>query len=177
MNDINSSIVRKLTILEIESLKEELASNDYLWSHHVPPDKKSLTALKDGRSIHLKFDKMKGIETNYWDNFPETVKIIKSVADRKSIERTYWHRLLPNDSIEKHTDNGVYYVKNNQIFARYQIYLDVPEDSYLFLDDRHIENKEIFSNSIVNFNLRKYHAYKNNSNKAWYFLVFDVMKD
>jgi hypothetical protein len=173
----NSYVVRKLTNDEILNLKIELSKNDELWNHHVPADKKMLTALKDGRSIHLRFDKMKNMETNHWNKFPETVRIIESVAEEKSIERTYWHRLMPRDSIEKHTDNNVYYVREGKIFARYQIYLDIPDNSYLFLDNEIVYDKTIFTNSIVNFNLRKDHEYRNNSNQPWFFLVFDVMKE
>jgi hypothetical protein len=174
---MNSFVVRKLYPEEIDLLKSELLKNDDLWNHHVPQDKKSLTALKDGRSIHLRFDKMKGIDTDNWNRFPETVKLLETIADGNVINRTYWHRLLPGEVINRHNDKNVYYVKNEKIFARYQIYLDIPTDSHLFMDDSLIGDADIFSNCIVNFNLRKYHEYRNNSNSPWYFLVFDVMKD
>lgn len=174
---MNSFVIRKLKTEEIVFLKSELLQNNDLWNHHVPQDKKSLTALKDGRSIHLRFDKMKGIDTDNWNRFPETVKLLETIADGNVINRTYWHRLLPSDTIEKHTDNSVYYVKENKILARYQIYLDIPDDSYMLLDNQIVEDASRFSNSIVNFDLRKYHAYENKSDSAWYFLIFDVMKD
>lgn len=174
---MNSFVVRKLKNEEIYFLKLELLQNDKLWNHHLPVNKKFLTALKDGRSIHLKYDRLKGIETDHWGKFPYSTKLINEIAKGQTVERTYWHRLLPSEVINRHNDKNVYYVKDEKIFARYQIYLDIPTDSYLFMDDSLIEDASIFSNSIINFNLRKYHEYRNNSNDPWYFLVFDVMKD
>lgn len=172
----NSYVIRKLTSEEISALKEELMLNDHLWVDHIPTEIKVFTALKDGRSIHLKFDKLKGIDTDHWSKFPHTTAIINEISNGKISRRTYWHRLLPGESIEKHSDRTVHYVRNNEIFARYQIYLDIPENSYLFMDDMVIEDKTVFENSIINFNLRRQHEYKNNSEFPWYFLVFDIMK-
>jgi hypothetical protein len=172
-----STVVRKLTVNEISSLKKELIVSDHLWNHHLPVNKKFLTALKDGRSIHLRYDRLKDIDTNQWNKFPHSVEIINEIANGQSVERTFWHRLLPGEVINRHHDKNVHYVKDGKIFARYQIYLDIPTDSYIFMDDSLVEDASVFSNSVINFNLRKYHEYRNNSNDPWYFLVFDVMKD
>lgn len=175
IDDTYSYVIRKLTQNEINDLKSELMLHEQLWAHHIPEAlKERLTSLRDGRSIHLKFDIMEGINTNHWSKFPVATEIIRSIADDKPVGRTYWHRLLPGDGIEKHTDENIY--RMHGIDTRYQIYLDIPTDSLLFMDNTIQTDKNKFSNSIINFNLRKPHAYKNYSNTTWYFLVFDVMK-
>jgi len=176
MSEIDDSyVVRKLTSKEIKNLKKEIKSNNKLWVPHL--SRKHLTALKDGKSIHLKYKPIPGINVDHWNKFPNTVKIIEEIANGKPSERTYWHRLLNNDTIEKHHDKYIGYVLRKEIFARYQIYLDIPKDCYLDIDNVVIEDTSVFSNSIIKFNLRKYHEYKNNSIHPWYFLVFDIMKD
>lgn len=173
IND-DSFIVRKLTLKETKKIKKELASNDHLWAPHC--NRKWLTALKDGKSIHLKYDAITNVDTDHWNKFPYITSIITEIAGNKPIMRTYWHRLLPEDCIEEHNDSAVPYVTTNEIFARYQIYLDIPKESYILIDGVVQQDTQVFANSIVNFNLRKQHAYRNNSKKPWYFFVFDVMK-
>jgi hypothetical protein len=108
------------------------------------------------------------------DRLPHTKKIIMDTVGPYYIGRAYWHRLLPGDRIDAHTDAAVEFVKNNKLEHRYQIYLDCMPENILVLDNIFQDNKE-FEYTVVDFDLTKVHYYKNRSAEPWYFLVFDAL--
>ena len=167
----DSILIRKLTSLEISDLKEELANNDSLWIYHASDLR--LTSLKDGKSIHLQWcnDKLQ-VVTDNWKHFPETQQLLKSIVGDNTLGRVYWHRLLPGDKINPHTDANIPFVQSNKLIRRYQIYLDIDTNVEIFFDNRIIDINQI-SNSIIDFPLKSMHYYKNNSNSIVYLLVFD----
>jgi len=167
---MSSTVIRKLNPIEISSLKEELNSAEYLWSPHSNDLKE--TALKDGKSIHIQWCN-DSLEVTYekWELFPKTHQLLKSIV-KGNIGRVYWHRLLPGESIEPHTDEYIPFVKSKQLQHRYQIYLDVDQDITIHFNRGNVEGSSI-SNSIIDFPLRSVHYYKNKSNSILYLLVFD----
>jgi hypothetical protein len=169
-----TNIIRPLTEQEQLNLKFELSTLTHLWCAHS----KYPTALNQGKSIHLNHvTNYLVLFNNILDLVPKTHDIMKSVANDKVISRCYWHRLLPNEQIDKHDDSNLEFIINDQLYARYQIYLDCPDDStnqMLLIDNKRC-NPIIYQNSIVNLDLRLPH-YHNLSDKPWYFLVFDVLK-
>ena len=74
----------------------------------------------------------------------------------------------------EHTDSVLKFVEDGQLDTRYQIYLDCPDN--LIVIDGVERNAKEFENSIVDFDLRMPHSYRNSGNTDWYFFVFDVMK-
>jgi hypothetical protein len=86
---------------------------------------------------------------------------------------------LPGEQINIHDDRCLNFVANNQLHARYQIYLECPEDlsDKMLLVDNVRCNPKKYQYSIVDFDLRLKHHYHNLGDKPWYFLVFDVLKD
>lgn len=172
---VTTKIIRKLTQFECESLQEELSLNDSLWTHHSKS-----SALRDGRSIYINYTD--NHLRYYYDNFnlfPKTYDIIKQVSEGNTISRCYWHRLMPNDTIYSHTDRSLAFVIKDQLLARYQIYLDCPNDSEfkMLTLDNDKKNPIDYQYSLIDFDLRLAHRYHNLSNKPWYFLVFDILKD
>ena len=167
----NSIIIKKLTLDNISILKEELLSNDSLWSQHFPD--LNLTALKDGKSIHLQWcDRNLTVTHEIWKLFPKTHNLLKTLVGKNDLGRVYWHRLLPNNTINPHDDANLAFVKTGKLQHRYQIYLDVDDEVEIFFGGRIIESG-LISNSVIDFPLKSMHYYKNNSNSILYLLVFD----
>lgn len=171
-----TTILRYLTDNERQILKKELFEHDTLWDYHArdPITGKHTTALCEGKTVYVKNGPS---VVNHRDNssgFTKTLELLKQYSNNKSFGRIYWHRLLPGEGISRHSDDTLAHVKTNILSSRYQIYLEIPAECQLFLDDT-LQNNKLFENSIVDFQLRLPHQYKNNSNKPWYFLVFDTM--
>lgn len=167
----DSILIKKLTLDDISVLKQELLSNDSLWSPHFPD--LSLTALKEGKSIHLQWcNKELVVTSSIWDLFPKTLNLLKNVVGKSTLGRVYWHRLLPNETINLHSDVELSFVKSGQLKHRYQIYLDIDKDVEIFFADQIIDGSRI-SNSVIDFPLKSMHYYKNKSNSTLHLLVFD----
>lgn len=166
---------RDLTINEEKNLFTELVNApNHLWQKHATD--LSLTALKEGCSLHLYF-----IDTSYnivSDNtrfFPNTMKFISSILPNQ-YGRIYWHKLEKNQEIKLHNDMNVVKNFNNKLHTRYQVYLEVPKKFKMILDNKPILNTFDFSNGIFEFALQKNHYYKNLDDDTFYILVFDFMK-
>lgn len=167
----DSILIRKLTSLEIVDLKEELVNNNLLWHNHATD--LNLTSLKEGKSIYLQWCNNELVVTSKkWDFFSKTKNILKSITGNNAIGRVYWHRLLPGEKINAHTDANIPFVRSNKLIHRYQIYLDIDTNVEIFFENRIIDVNQI-SNSIIDFPLKSIHYYKNNSNSPLYLLVFD----
>ena len=166
-----SIIVKKLTLDDIYTLKEELLSNASLWSPHVPD--LNLTSLKDGNSIHLQWcDDELNIVTDNWKYFPKTQKLLKNIVSDNNLGRVYWHRLLSGDKINAHTDANIPFVKSGDLQHRYQIYLDIDTNVVIFFN-KHLIDVDRITNTVIDFPLKSLHYYINNSKSALYLLVFD----
>lgn len=167
----DSILIRKLTTQDISDLTEELENNGLPWIQHVFD--LNQTQLKDGKSIHLQWcDNELAVISECWNLFPKTKDILKTVVGNNKMGRVYWHRLLPGDSINRHTDENVPFVKSGQLKNRYQIYLDIDKSVKIFFEKRVVDVGRI-SNSIIKFPLKSMHYYKNNSSSIMYLLVFD----
>jgi hypothetical protein len=164
-------LIRKLTSDEIQFLQEELRNNDSLWTTH---SSLMTTALKDGTSIHVNFvsNDLYYRYSNF-HLFPRTHEMLQEIAENKVIARCYWHKLLPGDTIRHHDDTDPGFVKRNELYARYQIYLDCSNKSAVI--DNAAINISDYEYSLVDFDLRLPHSYRNGSDSHWVFLVFDVL--
>jgi len=168
-----SNVIRKLTVEEIYTLKQELSLNDNLWLPHSP--NLNLTALKDGKSIHIQwYDDNLNLVSSNWDKFPKTKLLLDSFNAGNKLGRVYWHRLLPNEIIQPHNDSLIPFVSSGQLLFRYQIYLDIDQSIVIYIDGKKIDNLNI-ENSLIDFELRNIHYYKNSSNTSFYLLVFDIV--
>ena len=167
-----TTIIRPVTSEEQQQLRDELSKNNDLWEPHGSG--KHITALDDGLSIHLNSVLYGKFEHSWFDRFPLTHNILKSVAGERTIARTYWHKLECGDTIFAHDDRPLYEVVHDRLDNRYQIYLDCP-DNEITIDCQSV-NAKTFENSVVNLGLLKTHSYVNNSSAPWLFLVFDVLK-
>jgi hypothetical protein len=170
-----TKILRKLTSDEILKLKLELNDIDHLWSDHSSDHTKYPTALKTGKTVYLNQCTNKLVfKSSILNTLPNTNKIISDIVGSNYIGRAYWHRLMPLNTIESHTDSQVDFVKDNKLTHRYQIYLECTSENIIILDDTY-KNSVEFEYSIVDFALTNIHYYKNNSSKPWYILVFDEL--
>lgn len=169
-----TTIVEYLSKQEIKKLKNEVLNAD-IWAPHSLSFQK--TALKDGMSCHVKWTDQNLIETI--DNtklFPETVNFIRTKFPDKKFGRIFWHKLNPNDVISLHHDGMRNFCKLNLIDGRYHVYLNFPEHFSLMFDAEFVNHK-VFENSLVNFNPKKLHYYKNKGDRSVYFLVFDTISN
>jgi len=167
----DSILIKKLSLIEITYLKDELEMNRPLWQQHATDLK--LTSLKDGKSIHLQWcDDELNIITDNWKYFSKTQQLLKSIVGDNVLGRVYWHRLLPGDKINVHNDANIPFVKSGELKHRYQIYLEVDKNVEIFFNKQLIDT-ECITNSVIDFPLKSMHYYINNSNSTLYLLVFD----
>ena len=167
----DSILIKKLTPIEISNLKEELEINNHLWHTHYSDLSK--THLKDGKSIHIQWcDDELNVITDNWKLFSRTQQLLKSIVGNNSMGRVYWHRLLPGDKINAHTDINIPFVKSGELQCRYQIYLDI-DNGVQIIFNKHLIECSLISNSVIDFPLKSLHYYNNNSNSTLYLLVFD----
>ena len=167
----DSILIKKLSSIEISYLREELEANNSLWAQHFPD--LNLTALKEGKSIHLQWcDKNLIVTRDLWDLFPKTKNLLQSIVGENTLGRVYWHRLLPGETINPHCDSSLTFVQTGQLLHRYQIYLDIDNDVEIFFADKLIDTTRI-NNSVIDFPLKTIHYYKNKSSSTLYLLVFD----
>jgi hypothetical protein len=128
-----------------------------------------------GKTVHLNAcDNELIFKYSILNSLPNTNKIISDIVGSNYIGRVYWHRLMPNDTINAHTDSDIEFVKDNKLIHRYQIYLECVARNIIILDDEY-KNSVEFEYSLVDFALTNTHYYKNKSNKPWYLLVFDAV--
>jgi hypothetical protein len=170
-----TKILRKLTEEEILKLKLELNNIDHLWSDHSQNQITHPTALKTGKTVHLNSCSNKLVfESSILKTLPDTNKIISDIVGSNHIGRAYWHRLMPENSINFHTDGDIEFVKDNKLIHRYQIYLECTSENIIILDGTY-KNSVEFEYSVVDFALTNIHYYKNWSSLPWYLLVFDAV--
>ncbi len=164
--------MRELTAIEQQQLRDELTLNGG-WDYHVL-NNEHLTALQDGRSIHVNSVLNEKFVNSLFYKFPLTHQILKSVAGDRVIARCYWHKLEIGDTISEHDDSKLFNVVQGRLDNRYQIYLSCP-DNIMTVDSQPV-NAKTFENKIVDLDLTQTHGYVNNSIEPWIFLVFDVLK-
>lgn len=170
-----TKILRKLTDEEILMLKLDLNNIDHLWSNHSLDQTTHPTALGMGKTVHLNSCNNELVfEYSILNTLPNTNKIISDIVGSNHIGRAYWHRLMPENQIDFHTDSDIPFVKDNRLIHRYQIYLECTSKNIIILDGTY-KNSAEFEYSVVDFALTNVHYYKNWSSKPWYLLVFDAV--
>jgi len=178
---VKSTIIEKLSTSDVHNINNELSAIDAdWWGQHVfrehwgeYADTYNRTgALRHGKTCWLQIvDRAHIILVDRLNMFPVINGIINRIAGNETVLRVFWHKLQPDESIDKHTDStGPYF---DIVAHRYQLYLDIPSDASIYMDDE-FKTVDEFRYSIVDFNARAPHAYKNNSTKDLTFLVFDT---
>lgn len=167
-----STVVHQIDAETNRKLKQELTAASWTLHHDSERYLKG-GALRFGESSWL-------IKTNDWlmvmENnckmFTESFNLAsKFLKDNQKFGRMYWHKLRPGDRIELHDDSAHAFSKYIQ--HRYQVFLDLDEGFEIFCDNE-VKDTKKFSNAVVDFNLLAPHAYKNNSSKPVYLMVFDI---
>ena len=181
-----STVFKYLTPEIISSLNQDLFNNknNPLWGNHVA--EKTLMynwystngPLRHGKTIWLEhvWHARTSLAWIFGDikNFPETEKIIRELAGICDYGRCYWHTLPPGAEIDKHQDTADIPSYFDFVKTRYQIYLDIPEEAIIIIDDK-IWDLKTLKNCILDFNMTLPHYYKNNSNRDFTFAVIDIL--
>lgn len=170
----NTKIIRNLSYSEIRTIIEERDKvSQEFWTLHK--QNLNLTALKEGSSLHLQcIDVNPKLDWNRFEQFPKTVKFLQSLHEG-NLGRVYWHCLKPKQKIEKHSDRIPFISCGRKFLSRYQIYLNVHRDLNLIIDNKPVIDSSIYTNTIVEFDLKKTHYYYNGSSENFYILVFDFL--
>jgi hypothetical protein len=178
-----STVFGYLTSEIISNLNQELLNNknNPLWGGHVPENSLKYKQysnngpLRHGKTVWLEH-MWTSLVWNFGDikNFPETNKIIHELAGTCDYGRCYWHTLPPGAEIDKHQDTADIPSYFDFVKARYQIYLDIPEEAIIIIDDK-IWGAKTLKNCILDFNMTLPHYYKNNSNRDFTFAVIDIL--
>ena len=172
-----SSVVRKLTDIEISSLLQELESNAGLWMQH-PMNR---TALDDGVSIIINWVTLIGdhyqVQWTAKEKFPNTWKILESLAEGKQFGKVYWHRLDPGIDAKPHVDFNNPYIRRGDTYKRYNILLDIPEGVKLVFDGTKepIQDTKSIEYTVYDMAANKVHAVYNRSDKPFYAMVIDIL--
>jgi hypothetical protein len=173
-----SKIVKYLDQNVVDTLKKEVQLNNNLWGDHGTPFNEGKKVyryngpLRHGKTIWLQSVSDDFIRQSGCINlFPETLKIINELSAGNDYARCYWHLLSPGTKIDPHFDDTAYHAK---ISNRYQIYLDIPKETKIVIDEKLQENSKL-QNCILDFNMWLTHAYENNSNQDLLFAVIDIL--
>lgn len=168
----STEIVRALTEAEIKDFTEEISSipAEYWVKHYPIPNR--LLSLRDGKSVHINWPSQNPriVLNERSEQVPKIWNFICEYTNGNA-GRAYIHRLKPNDTIIKHHDK--IHVSALNIKKRYHIYLDIPDNAQLYLDDGLVDSPQKFQFTLVDFALERLHYYKNYSDQTWYFIVFD----
>jgi hypothetical protein len=174
----DSSVLRYLLDEEINILRIELSYNkdSKLWGPHgsVYNNYYNITGpLRHGKTIWIRaVDSNLKLNVNSPESFPYLLDIVNTLAGNNDYARCYLHSLAPNNIINEHVDVGPVYF--NQILHRYHIYLDIPKGVQIKIDNQQQDTNRL-KNCILDFNWKKIHSYKNNSNEDFTFAVFDIL--
>ena len=172
-----SAVIRRLTSMEIDILSRELHTNSDHWMNH-PMEK---TALDDGQSIIINWvTKINGNYQLQWtlkEKFPDTWKILESLCPGHTFGKIYWHCLPPGHIAKPHTDYLNTYIKDGNCFKRYNIFLDIPDNLNLFLDNDLVNPVEHHSYQYTIFDMAaiEKHSAVNNSSTNFYCMIIDIL--
>lgn len=171
----HTKIVRPLTSDEKQMLTNELfqVPSEY-WVHHAKNLNK--TALRYGLSYHMRWIENLEITKDNWFYFPKTKIFLESFQPTLTLGRVYWHCLKSHQKILQHNDLYVLETQKPNFITRWQIYLDIPNNFFIMLDNKFVQDPKVYSNTIVEFALSKNHCYINNSTTNFYILVFDFLQ-
>jgi hypothetical protein len=172
-----SSIVRNLTQSEIDTLVSEMNNNAGLWSKHPMHS----TALDDGKSIILNW--VTRINGNYqlqWtfrEHFPNTWKILESIADGRQFGKIYWHLLEPGRQAKPHTDIVNPYIIDGNADKRYNIFLNMPTGIELMFDGLKtpMPNTQSLEYTLFDMAANTVHSVRNPTNENFYAMIIDIL--
>lgn len=168
--------IRPITEQERQTIMDVVDSPTAKWEPHVPPEYMDLTALRDGRTVHIKFyDNQMGLMPQYdhTAEYPALVSMMSAISGGLGIGRAYIHRLRPGDVILPHIDGDPGYF--DHVETRYQIYLSIPSGAYLMLDGA-VQDASTYEDTLVDLSYQLLHQYKNDGSTDWVFMVFDALK-
>jgi hypothetical protein len=170
-----TQMIRQITTQEKQTIMDVVNSPTAKWEPHVPPEYMDQTALKDGRTVHIKFyDNHMDLMPQYDHaaEYPALVSMMSSICEGAQVGRAYIHRLRPGNVVLPHVDGDPGYFDNVQ--ARYQIYLGIPEGAYLMLDGAE-QDASTYEDTLVDLSYQLLHQYRNDGSTDWVFMVFDAL--
>lgn len=171
-----STVVKKLPNTLCDSLLEEIISK-HRWHRHTYDERFIMGPLREGRTKYVydvSFDENAEVTFDRTSDYPNLMGIINDCLCDNVLGKIYCHVLHPGQKIYRHSDSKLPFI--NKLFKRYQIYLDIPEGTKIVLDDNVVMDNAALKNSLLDFNLKKYHYYENNSDQNLYFFVFDILQ-
>lgn len=169
-----SCIIEYLDLTTIVALKQELSNipADW-WTSHFAGEYEITGALRHGKTCWLnKLDHNLIPMISRVNQFSESKKIIDKLLNKNMLGRAYWHRLMPGDIINRHHDRNLGF--SDKVLHRYQIYLDIPSNVELIIDDA-VAYPANLQNCILDFNMYMPHSYANKSNSELIFMVIDIL--
>jgi hypothetical protein len=173
-----SHVIRNLTDIEISTLTEELQSNSHWVEHPVYPLHKK--AFYGGKSLILNWitevDGQYQLQWTTKELFPNTWKLLEELAGGKPIAKVYWHKIPPGAMALPHSDVRNPYIARDDIFKRYNYYLDIdPAIEFKFDDTEDIWDNSTFENTLFDVSTIKMHSVVNKSQSTLYALIVDVL--
>ena len=172
-----SSVVRKLMQHEIDELQQELSNNSGLWMQH-PMNR---TALDDGISIIInwvtKINNHYQLQWTFREKFPNTWKLLESIANGNAFGKIYWHCLPPGINAKPHIDFNNPYIRDGDAYKRYNIFLDIPKGVELLFDGLKspISDTRLMEYTLYDMAANKVHAVYNKSDSPLYVMVIDIL--
>jgi hypothetical protein len=152
--------IRSVTKEERDAILSDVKPDEFTLHEHQTEWYRKTGALRDGASVFFN----PGDEKH-----PKINAFIDAFANgRKRGVRTYLYRMSPGQEIYEHADTGVPYF--DSLIDRYQVFFDIPEGLKVY----HVFQPQ--PNSIIWFDHKKTHSYKNDSNEFIYFMVIDLFK-
>ena len=173
-----SHVIRKLTKLELSILHKELRANSHWIEHPVYPFTKK--AFRGGKTLVLNWvtllDKKYQLQWTNRELFPMTWKLLEQLADGKELAKVYWHKIPPGGVALPHSDVRNPYIVHNDIFKRYNYYVDIdPAIEFTFDDTKDVWDNTTFENTLFDISTIKMHSVVNRSNTTLYALIVDVL--
>lgn len=173
-----SHVIRPLVQSELDIFLEELDANSHWIEHPVYPFTRK--AFQGGRSLILNWvARIDGKYQLQWTNrelFPKTWQLLEQLADGKELAKVYWHRIPPGAVALPHSDVRNPYIAHNDIYKRYNYYLDIdPAIEFRFDDSDEVWDNSTFANTLFDVSTIKMHSVKNLSQSTLYALIVDVL--
>lgn len=173
-----SHVIRPLTNVELDVLHAELNSNSHWINHPVYPRHRQ--AFQGGKSLILNW--VARVSDRYqlqWTNrelFPNTWNLLEQLADGKQLAKVYWHRIPPGAVALPHSDVRNPYIAHNDIYKRYNYFLDIdPDIEFRFDDSDDVWDNSTFENTLFDVSTIKIHSVINNSSSTLFALIVDVL--
>ena len=164
-----SSWIRDLTVDELSIIREGFNCPDEFFMEHNTYGYSTL-GINPGKTVWLHLRR----PDQDWENLHapgilNITKLLTSLNLGVGFGRSYIHRLYPGTDVLPHVDDNDW--NYFQLINRHHIYLDIPAQVDITIGN------EIRPNSLSLFRHDLLHAYKNNGDRPFTFLVFDCFRE